>query len=287
VSIGVILLIVLAANLVAVAALLWLRRGNPRGLIDESSHPGAILQVAGTLYAVMVGFVFLIAFQTYNSARSAAQEEATATETLANTAALLPAQVRDELSGDLVCYARSVIELEWPRMAEQGKLSPTTEVWLVHAARDFAGIRPRSLVDGAAGQQWLTSGADRQLARENRLKEADRLVPRVVWVLLLLGGAAVIVFVLFLSAGRNRLAARVMMVLVTSTLIAASLLTIAFLDKTYGDHRGAIEPTAMRNSLETIERERERQAAGGVAPALACDASGAPTGDAGAEGEQS
>jgi hypothetical protein len=279
VSIGVILLIVVAADAAAVAGLLALRRRHPAGMIDESSHPGAILQVAGTLYAVMVGFVFLIAFQTYNNARSAAQEEATATENMAVVASLFSDEVRAELQGDLVCYARSVIELEWEEMAERREFSPVTERWLVHASRDFAEI-PRTLTEGAAGQSWLTASSDRQLARENRLKEADHLVPRVVWVLLLVGGIGVIVFVLFLSVGRGRLPARVTMVAVTTTLIVASLLTINFLDETYGDHRGSIEPKAMRNSLLTIDRERLRNP--GRVPPLPCDERGMPLGAASA-----
>jgi hypothetical protein len=266
VSLGVILLIVVIVDVAAVAALLALSRRARGGFLGESAHPGAVLQVAGTIYAVMVGFVFLIAFQSYNKARSAAQAEATATESLAAAAGLLPAEARFELQGDLVCYARSVIHQEWPLMGEGKGPSPITDGWAAHAGNDFAAIKPRSLINGAAGQQWLERSDARQLAREERLAESDALVPRVVWALLLIGGLAVLVFVLVLSAGRDRRLTRTVMVVAVATLISSSLLTIEFLDRTFGDHRGAISPMAMRSALTLIERERARGAVGALPP---------------------
>ena len=122
-SLLLILAIVLVANALAVSAILLLRRRAPHGFNRDSDHAAAALQVSGTVFAVMVGFVFLIAFQSYANARGSSQEEATATEALFDLTAFLPEQNGQALRGDLVCYGRSVVSGEWPRM-EAGESSP-------------------------------------------------------------------------------------------------------------------------------------------------------------------
>ena len=56
-------------------------------------------------------------------------------------------------------------------------------------------------------------------------------------------------------------------------LLDRGLLTVNFVDRPYGDHDGAITPSAMRGVLATMERE---QAALGR-PVSRCDAAGNPT----------
>jgi hypothetical protein len=271
-----VLAIVVVADLVAIAALLWMRRAVPQGMFGESAHPGAVLQTAGTVFAVMVGFVFLIAFQSYNDARTQAQREATATESLATTAALLPSEVRGELQGDLLCYARSVIHHEWPRMIDEREPSPVTDRWVEHMAADFAAIRPRGLIDGTAGYNWLAQTDARQSAREERLDEARPLVPMAIWVLLILSAVGLVAFVLSLATKRERALAEALMVAVVTTLVVSGLVTIAFLDRTYGDFRGAVEPAGMENAEVLVARERERSSQ--PLPPAPCDPTGLPRG---------
>ena len=44
-----------------------------------------------------------------------------------------------------------------------------------------------------------------------------------------------------------------------TTVVSASLLTIAFLDNAYGDHAGAISPKPMRGTATALQRERAAQ----------------------------
>jgi heme/copper-type cytochrome/quinol oxidase subunit 2 len=79
--VAILLLVVIVAATVSV--MLVLRRRAPEGsYIRDTQEAGAVFTVAGTAYAVLLAFVFLLAFQSYNSARTAAEQEATAVTAL-------------------------------------------------------------------------------------------------------------------------------------------------------------------------------------------------------------
>jgi hypothetical protein len=124
-----------------------------------------------------------------------------------------------------------------------------------------------------AAQNWFNESDALEVGRRGRLAEASRVVPTTIWVLLLIAGAGVIGFVLLFADPGERRIAQVAMVLTVATAVAVSLLTVNFVDRPYGDHDGAITPSAMRGVLATMEREQ--RALGRSTPR--CDATGHPT----------
>jgi hypothetical protein len=115
----------------------------------DTTQASGVFTVAGTAYAVLLAFVFLLAFQSYNSARSAAEGEATATAWLYHDADAFQAPIAVRLHGEVVCYARSVIYQEWPAMAD-GHASPVTEFWLARLDRTIGTEQPRTVKQGNA-----------------------------------------------------------------------------------------------------------------------------------------
>lgn len=61
------------------------------------------------MFAVVLAFVILAAFETYNGAKSGAQTEASAVLEMDRTAALFPPAQRNQLRADFACYRRAVI----------------------------------------------------------------------------------------------------------------------------------------------------------------------------------
>lgn len=267
-----ILLIVAGADALAALAMLAVRRRAGTGFFRDPLQMTAALQVSGTIFAVMVGFAFLVAFQSYGNARTASAAEAGATLALAGTVQLLPEDERDDLSGDLVCYARSVVNLEWPAMAEGPTPDPATGHWVEQAQSDVQEIRPHAAIEGAVGENWFERSDEHRAARADRLEQARPLVPMPVWLLLVLGGTAVVALVLLLADRRERGLSQALMVAGITTLIAASLITVAFLDQAYGNHPGAIGPRPMEATLATIEE----QLPPAVLDGLLCDPAGRP-----------
>ena len=92
--------------------------------------------MTGTLFAVVLAFVILAAFQTYNGAKMGAQSEASAVLDMDRTAVLFPPAQRDQLSADLVCYGRAVVEEEWPAM-RNGHSSSLVDYWVEAYRAEF------------------------------------------------------------------------------------------------------------------------------------------------------
>jgi len=123
-------ILIIAAVAAAVLALFAGLRRIARGpLLREATRGTPMGTVVGTAFAVMLAFVIFASYQTYNGAQAGAGSEAVAVLDMARTAALYPPAQRDLLRGELICYARAVIHLEWPAM-RSGRSSPSVDHWI-------------------------------------------------------------------------------------------------------------------------------------------------------------
>jgi hypothetical protein len=90
VSLAVAVLIVLGAAALVGLVFLFLDRVLTKPLVPEAARGGPTLIVAGTMFAVLLAFVILAAFQAYNGAKAGAASEADAVLDMTRTAALFP-----------------------------------------------------------------------------------------------------------------------------------------------------------------------------------------------------
>jgi hypothetical protein len=272
VSLWVAVLILVAADLAMAALMLTLRRRAPSGsYFEDTQQAAAVFAVAGTTFAVLVAFTFLLAFQSYNEARDSAQDEATAVQTLFHTSELFAPADRDRLQGELVCYARAVIEREWRTMRD-GDRSPEVIVWASRLEEGVERMRIRDAAQAAALSNWLDQNDARQRGRRGRLAQAASLVPPLVWLFLIIGGIVVTAFVFFFADRRERRVAQAGMAVAVTTFVVTSLVMVHFLDSPYTAHEGSVQPSAMRETLTMIGGER---AARHEDSPLPCDPSGA------------
>ncbi len=66
----------------------------------------------------------------YDQSRSGGEAEALTVVQRFETAEFMPAGARDRLSGEIVCYGRSVVHREWPQM-EQGRGGDAINPWAI------------------------------------------------------------------------------------------------------------------------------------------------------------
>src|SRR3954454_12686438 len=112
------IVILLVANVVTIAAMLLVRRRAPEGsYFTDGDRASGVFGVLAGGFAIFGGFIIFLAVTTYDQARSGAESEAITVLQLCETAQLMPPAVRQSLTGELVCYARSVAIQEWPEMA--------------------------------------------------------------------------------------------------------------------------------------------------------------------------
>ena len=129
-------LIVAAVSVVAIAAMLLVRRRAPEGsYFEDGDRAAGVFGVLATGFALLAGFVVFLAFESYDTSRAGAEAEARIVAHQFETVQFLATPARERLSGELVCYARSVVHQEWPRM-KSGTLgnAPNPWGWLCFAA---------------------------------------------------------------------------------------------------------------------------------------------------------
>jgi protein-S-isoprenylcysteine O-methyltransferase Ste14 len=240
-----------ALIVVGVAALVGfvfvlLDRAVAKPLVPEAARGGPTLIVTGTLFAVLLAFVTLAAFQTYNGAKTGAAAEADAVLVMARTANLFPPHQRDQLRADFVCYGRAVVDQEWPAM-RAGHPSPVVDYWIGAYRALFGSLAVNSPREQLSFQDLLNRGNDRTVGRQQRLTQATPAVPTPLWVALVLGGCIAVALQLGLCGSGVRFHAA--LVAGYAALVAAGLLVVYFLDHPYQPHTGGTQPSAMRRTL--------------------------------------
>jgi hypothetical protein len=266
-------LILVVADGLAVAAMLLARRRAPAGsYFKDTAEAAGVFAAAGTTFAVLVAFTFLLAFESYDDARNSSEAEAIAVLTLFHTAEFFTPAARDDLQRDLACYGRAVIASEWPAM-RQNRPSALVDDWVSRLERRFQAVRGNDETVGAAIQNWFNQTDARQTGRRSRLVQAAPFVPPTVWFFLILGGLLEIGFVLFFADSTERVVAQAMLVSTVTVLVVASLVMVHFLDTPYTGQSGSVEPTAMAQTLHSMDAERRSRHAGGGLP---CDRRGRP-----------
>jgi hypothetical protein len=267
------IVILLAVNVATIAAMLLVRRGAPEGSrFKDGDRASGVFGVLAGGFAIFAGFIIFLAFTSYDQSRSGGEAEALAVVQQFETAEFLPDNVRDRLTGEIVCYGRSVVHQEWPRM-EDGRGGDTINPWAVALFRSLRLVKPTSASEGSAFDKWLDQTADREEARRDRLHGAEGIIPASIWLVLFLIAAVVFAFMLFFADSGEGAGAQAMLMGSATTVIVLTLFAINALDNPHRDALGRITPVAMERSLRILDRER---AVVNERAPLPCDARGAP-----------
>lgn len=246
-------LIVAVAVSATVTVMFLVRRRSPAGgYFADSDRASGVFGVVGTSFAVVLAFVIFLGFESYGNARNEAGREAVSTTELFDTAALFAGQAQNDLRGELICYARSVIHYEWPAMRDQ-RQSAVTQAWVVGLNTRFAQLDISGDKQPVAYDHWLTIDAARQEARRGRLAEASPVIPSPLWVILAIGAVLTIAYVWLYADPSERFLAQAAMVGSVTAVVTASLLVVNFLDKPYANGSGSIYPVEMTRSLRIME----------------------------------
>ena len=258
----------------AVALMLLVRQfaAPAGGFFTDSDRAAGVFGVTGTGFAVLLAFVIFLSFSSFDRARDKASVEAVAVTELFRTAKLFPPRAQRQVHGELICYARGVIRDEWETMRHE-RASPRVEAWLLRIDRTVDGIQPRGNRQRVAYEHWFDQAAERREGRRGRLSEAEPLVPGLVWLALILGGALIVGYMCFYADPAEPILVQALMIGVVTTMVVAGILVVRFLDRPYEGESGSIKPTAMTTTLRQIEAEN-RASDTGAAPL--CDERGRP-----------
>jgi hypothetical protein len=266
-------LIVLAAAAVSVCLFLLVRRhfAPEGGFFTDGDRAAGVFGVLATGFSVLLGFVVYLAFLSYDTARSGAREEATDVIQQYETAQLLPQPAATRLSGQLVCYGRAVVGVEWPQL--QAGHKPPFNPWGIPLFETVRTIDPTTPAQQAAYSKWLDQTSDREQARLDRVQAGSNVIPVPLWLILFVTAVLVVAFAfLFADRGEGVVPQSVIAATIVAMLVT-SLLVIRFLDHPYSKGTGGLKPTDMTRVLGQIDAASREL---GLHVPIPCNAAGRP-----------
>ena len=263
--------VVLGSSGLAITALLLVRRRAPDGsYFHDGDRAAGVFGVLATGFAVLLGLVVVLAFTSYDDSRAGAELEALTLAQQFEVAHLLPAEPGRRLAGELVCYGRSVVHQEWPRM-EAGSQGDALNPWGTALFRTLRTVRPRTASEQAAYGKWLDQRLDREGARNARIHGAVGVIPSPLWIVLCLIAAVILAFMLLFADSGERAVVQAMLIGAVVAVMTSTLLVIRFLDAPYTAGVGSLKPVAMERALKVMDQQRIIV---GDASPVPCDAHG-------------
>jgi hypothetical protein len=267
-------LIAVVVTAVAVGAMLLARSRAPEGShIQDGDRASGVFGMLGAGLAILLGFVVFLAFESFDTSRSGAEDEARTLSQQFETAQFFPASASEKLSGQLVCYGRTVVHHEWPLM-RSGELGDQINPWSVELFRTVKSIEPRSASEQTAYDHWFDQVGDRENARSDRTHGAEGVIPNALWFVLFLSAFVVIGFALLFADPSEHAVVQGAMAGGIALVLTSTLLLLWFLDNPFHEGPGGLQPVAMERTLDQIDIAAE---AAGVTFRIPCDDDGLAT----------
>jgi hypothetical protein len=134
-------LIVVVVSAVTVSAMLLVRRRAPEGsYFRDGDRASGVFGVLASGFALLLGFMIFLAFESYDESRSGAETEGTVLVQQVETAQFLPKDVAAKLTGELVCYGRSVAGVEWDAL-DSGTFEDGINPWGAEMFHTLRSVR--------------------------------------------------------------------------------------------------------------------------------------------------
>jgi hypothetical protein len=166
----------------------------------ENAHAssGLVFQLAGVLYAVLVAFLVVVVWEQFGDAETATGAEASAVADLLRDSTALPEASRHDVQASLVAYTEAVVHDEFPRMRRGERIEDQSdELTAVWAA--YLKVQPETRNEISFFDDDIVRLNDLSANRKARVSTGEAAIPNELWVLLLGGGAVVMVFTFLFS----------------------------------------------------------------------------------------
>ncbi len=145
---------------------------------------------AGTIYAVMLGFLVVVVWEAYGNAKDNVGAEASTLTTMYRmTAGMAPGE-KMVMREHIRAYTEAVVDKEWAIQAKTGGASPDARAQIVGIYSEFATM-PANVEASSINREFLQQFSAVTAARNKRTLQAGEDVPWVMW-LGLVGGAGIV-----------------------------------------------------------------------------------------------
>ena len=225
-----------------VAGLLILRHFLPYHVRLREHHDvaGPILGVLGAVYAVLLAFVVVTVWQSFDRTNANVQQEANYLAGIYWDAEAFAPAFRQEVASLAREYREAVVAYEWKTMA-QGKMSPEVEAITNRIWALYTTYEPRTPKEQAFFNESVQKLNSFRELRRQRLMDSQTGLHPLLWFVLIVGMFATISLTFLF--GMENLKVHVVMVVLLALTITLILFTILLLDFPFtGDISISAEP---------------------------------------------
>jgi hypothetical protein len=210
-----------------------------------STSVTTVVGVVAGLYAVLVAFVIVNEWQTFNNAQAQVSAESAAISTAYFDAGVLPEPSRTQIQQALIGYDRSVVCVEFPYLAShQGPALPTRSA-LAHVFETMAHASP-DVQASAFYSSAVTEVGQIASARRARINAASSPLPNLLLVVILVTSLALVSVASVLDTQHRRW--HLILTTALTILVALNLALIVTLDRPF-DGAATISDAPLREGV--------------------------------------
>ena len=146
---------------------------------------------AGTIYAVMLGFLVVVVWEAYGDAKSNVAVEASTLTTMYRQTNGMDGEELKAMREHIRAYTEAVVGKEWEIQAKTGGAAPEARRQIAAIYREYAHM-PADSGNSSINREFLQQMSVVTAARNKRTLQAGEAVPWVLWFGLI-GGATIVV----------------------------------------------------------------------------------------------
>jgi hypothetical protein len=195
-------------------------RFRNRGFVGHNEVGGIIITVSGAIYAVILGFLTIEAWERVQEARELTALESDADIDAWHTAVGLPADLRRHIRDDMLEYAEMMVDSEW-RLMKMGHFNPDAGNIDMHALDVAGSLIPSNGAESNAQLLTLQQLTTLHDARQRRISINRSGVSWFEWLVLSIGAICIICFCWLFEL--RSLRTHLLMTAMVVTLIASTL----------------------------------------------------------------
>jgi hypothetical protein len=207
--------------------------------------------VFGMMYGVLLAFTIVGAWERFVEAERIVVHEVTMLGELWRDVKAFPPDVADGFHRDLIAYSQSLIEDEWPAMADRGQRSPKTQRIYEGLWERTYRLEPQTKLQEAFLAEILADINQLSATRRLRVLHSRKEINGILWLVLFVGAVPTIGYTLMFANGN-----RAVQVLVTASIILIVLLGILVAMELQYPFTGeiSIRPDAVADLLESFRQ---------------------------------
>lgn len=222
------ILIIGSAVFLSIVGLVIVRRYIPHH--KQKVHndvAGAIFNIMGLAYTVLLAFVVVIVWENFDRAKANVEKEADCLSDIYKDSECFSQEFKNALDPLISEYVDAVINDEWKSL-ERGEGSRRVQDIMKKIVFLYSNYSPRTVTEQIFFEESVRKLNNLSEFRRQRIMDSRQGVHPLLWFVLLVGGSLIICFTFFF--GSENLGAHILMASLLAAIISLILLTILFFD---------------------------------------------------------